>query len=95
MLNDVGWDLGRFPKREFGVVLQISLDGAMRLSTTAGSNSGGSTPIYVPDIRVNSPMNQFLDQFPILEVDCKVEKGLTLFIHCCQQPRKIGKTLES
>jgi len=29
MLNDVGWGLGRFPKRESGVALQISLDGLL------------------------------------------------------------------
>ena len=54
----------------------------------------GRKSIYIPDIEVDSPMNQLLDQFPIVEMDCKVEERLTLFIHCCEQPGKFWKRLE-
>ena len=40
-------------------------------------------------------MNQFLDQFPISEMDRKVEESLILLIHCCEQPGEFRKRLES
>jgi len=40
-------------------------------------------------------MNQFLDQVPISEMDCKVEDSSALFVHCCEQPGNSGRGLRA